>query len=414
MLHDIGNTLSLGFKSLMNRRATASLTVAAIAVSAGLLSVVDRVRTDTQTSFASTISGTDLIIGARSGDLNLLLYSVFRIGNPTNNITWSSYEKIGARPEVDWTIPFSLGDAHRGYRVLGTDLGYFDHYLYADRRPLSFLNGGPFTAPTDAVIGAEVAEQLGYDVGREIVVSHGLADTSFLTHDEDPFTVSGILARTGTPVDRTVHISLSGMDRIHSNGGGDGVAAPLAGYEPGEITAFLVGLKSKTSIFALQRYVNELEDEPMSAVIPGVALQQLWGLIRVAEYALFGVSAMVVLASVLGLLATLLVSLNERRREMSVLRSVGARPGHIFALLLSEAAMLAFLGALSGLLLIQLGILAIRPFALSEFGIQLSIGLRAFDLYVLAGILGIAVLVSIIPAWRAYRNSLADGLTVRL
>ncbi len=414
MLHNIGNALTLVFKSLMNRRATAALTVASIAVSAALLSVVDRVRTDTQSSFANTISGADLIIGARSGDLNLLLYSVFRIGNPTNNIAWSSYEKIGARPEVDWTIPISLGDAHRGYRVLGTDLGYFDHYRYADRRPLAFLKGGPFTAPTDAVIGAEVAEQLGYDVGREIVVSHGLADTSFLTHDEDPFTVSGILARTGTPVDRTVHISLSGMDLIHSNGDGDRVAMPIAGYEPGAITAFLVGLESKTSIFALQRYVNEFEDEPMTAVIPGVALQQLWGLIRVAEYALLGVSAMVVLASVLGLLATLLVSLNERRREMSVLRSVGARPGHIFALLLSEAATLAFLGALSGLLLIQLGILAIRPFALSEFGIQLSVGLRAFDLYVLTGILVIAVLVSIIPAWRAYRNSLADGLTVRL
>lgn len=414
MLHNIGNALSLVFKSLLNRRATAILTVASIAVSAGLLSIVDRVRTDTQTSFANTISGTDLIVGARSGDLNLLLYSVFRIGNPTNNVTWNSYETIGARPEVDWTIPISLGDAHRGYRVLATDLGYFSHYRYADRRSLEFRKGGPFASATETVIGAEVAERLGYDAGRQIVVSHGLADTSFLTHDEDPFTVSGILARTGTPVDRTVHISLGGMDLIHTAGGADRVAPPVEGYEPEEITAFLVGLKSKTAIFALQRYVSEFEDEPMTAVIPGVALQQLWGLVRVAEYALLGVSAMVVLASVLGLLATLLVSLNERRREMSVLRSVGARPGHIFALLLSEAAMLAFLGALSGLLLVQAGILAIRQYALSEFGIQLSAQLRAFDLYVLAGILFIAVIVSTVPAWRAYRNSLADGLTVRL
>ena len=414
MLHNFGNAVSLVFKSLLNRRATAILTVASIAVSAGLLSIVDRVRTDTQTSFANTISGTDLIVGARSGDLNLLLYSVFRIGNPTNNVTWNSYRTIGARPEVEWTIPFSLGDAHRGYRVLGTDLGYFSHYRYADRRSLAFEKGGPFTSATEAVIGAEVAERLGYDIGRQIVVSHGLADTSFLTHDEDPFTIIGILARTGTPVDRTVHISLSGMDLIHSAGGADRVAPPVEGYEPEEITAFLVGLKSRTAIFGLQRYVNEFEDEPMTAVIPGVALQQLWGLVRVAEYALLGVSAMVVLASVLGLLSTLLVSLNERRREMSVLRSVGARPGHIFALLLSEAAMLAFLGALSGLLLVQLGILAIRQLALAEFGIQLSVQLRAFDLYVLAGILVIAVMVSIIPAWRAYRNSLADGLTVRL
>ncbi len=414
MLHSVRNTLALVFKSLVNRRGTAVLTLASIAVSAALLSVVDRVRTDTQTSFANTISGTDLIVGARSGDLNLLLYSVFRIGNPTNNITWESYTDIDARPEVDWTIPISLGDAHRGYRVLGTDLRYFEHYQYADERALEFAAGTPFSGPTDAVIGAEVADQLDYRVGQQIVVSHGLTETSFVTHDDNPFTVTGILARTGTPVDRTVHISLNGMDLIHSDGDIDRFSVPIGDYESEAITAFLVGLKSKIGIFTLQRYINEFEPEPLSAVIPGVALQQLWGLIGVAEYALLGVSAMVVLAGVLGLLATLLVSLNERRREMSVLRSVGARPGHVFALLLSEAAMLAFLGALLGLLMVQLGILAIRQYALSEFGIQLSVGLRAFDLYVLAGILSIAVLVSTIPAWRAYRNSLADGLTVRL
>lgn len=414
MLHEIGNTFSLVYKSLMNRRATAVLTLASIAVSAALLSVVDRVRTDAQTSFANTISGTDLIVGARSGDLNLLLYSVFRIGNPTNNIAWDSYQEVDARPEVDWTIPLSLGDAHKGYRVLGTDLRYFEHYQFADQRPLTFAEGGPFIAPTDAVIGAEVADKLEYEVGRQIVVSHGLTATSFVTHDDNPFTITGILERTGTPVDRTVHISLRGMDLIHANGGAASAIVSDPGYEPEAITALLVGLASKTAIFTLQRHINEFEDEPLSAVIPGVALQQLWGLIGVAEYALLGVSAIVVLAGVLGLLATLLVSLNERRREMSVLRSVGARPGHVFALLLSEAAMLAFFGALSGLLFVQLCVLAAREFALSEFGIQLSVGLRAFDLYVLAGILGIAVLVSTVPAWRAYRNSLADGLTVRL
>ena len=381
MLHNISNTLSLVFRSLMNRGATAILTVASIAVSAALLSVVDRVRTDAQTSFANTISGTDLIVGARSGDLNLLLYSVFRIGNPTNNISWDAYEMIGERPEVAWTIPFSLGDAHRGYRVLGTDHGYFDHYQYADERSLAFAHGEAFSGPTDAVIGAEVAERLEYEVGRQIVVSHGLTETSFVMHDENPFTVTGILERTGTPVDRTVHITLSGMDLIHSDGSNP---AAVIGYEPNAITAFLVGLESKISIFGLQRFINELEDEPLSAVIPGVALQQLWGLIGVAEYALFGVSAMVVLAGILGLLATLLVSLNERRREMSVLRSVGARPGHIFSLLLSEAAMLAFLGALTGLFVVQLGILMVRNYALSEFGIQLGVGVAAIR-YVRAG-----------------------------
>ena len=204
------------------------------------------------------------------------------------------------------------------------------------------------------------------------------------------------------------------MDLIHAGPGEFSLPQSLDQYEPDAITAVLVGLKSRVAVFSVQRFLNEYEREPLSAVSPGVALQQLWGLIGVAEYALLGVSAMVVLAGVLGLLATLLVSLNERRREMSVLRSVGARPGHVFSLLLSEAALLAFLGALTGLLAVQLAVVLIRPFALAEFGIQLSVGLRAFDFAVLAGILFIAVLVSLIPAWRAYRNSLADGLTVKI
>ena len=414
MMRSVSNTLSLVTSSLLNRRTTAVLTVVSIAISVALLSTVDRIRTDAQASFANTISGTDLIVGARSGELNLLLYSVFRIGNPTNNIRWESYEDIATRGEVAWTIPLSLGDAHRGYRVLGTDAGYFEHYRFANQRQLEFAAGAGFAGPMDAVIGAEVAERLDYGVGDRIIVSHGVAETSFITHDDDPITISGILARTGTPVDRTVHISLLGMDLIHGKGGDGGGSAQPGSYTPEEITAALIGLKSRISIFNLQRFVNEYEDEPLAAIIPGVALQQLWGLIGVAEYALFGVSAMVVLAGALGLLTTLLVSLNERRREMSVLRSVGARPGHVFALLVTEAALLALAGAVAGLLLVQAGILAARQWVLTTMGIELSPDLRAFDLYVLVGIVGLAVLISTIPAWRAYRISLADGLTVRL
>ena len=413
MLHSLFSTLSLAGKSLLNRRATALLTVMSIAVSVALLSAVERVRTDAQTSFSNTISGTDLIIGARSGELNLLLYSVFRIGSPTNSISWKSFEEISERREVAWTIPLSLGDAHRGFRVVGTNTDYFEHYRYADKRLLEFSSGRGFVAATDAVIGAEVAATLGYVVGDSIVVSHGLGNVSFVTHDDNPFSVSGILAPTGTPVDRSVHVSLEGIDVMHGIDVPDGDVSD-SNYAPQDITAALVGLNSRVAIFTLQRFINEYETEPLMAVIPGVALQQLWGLIGVAETALFGVSAMVVLAGVLGLLTTLLVSLNERRREMAVLRSVGARPAHVFILLLTEAAILGLAGGLSGLALVQMAVIAARSWAQTEVGIQLGIGFRPFDLYILAGIVVLSVVTSCIPAWRAYRNSLADGLTVRV
>jgi len=209
--------LRLALASLANRRATALLTVLAIALSSCLLLTVERVRTETRSSFASTISGTDLVVGARSGAVNLLLYSVFRIGNATNNIRWDSYQQIAAMPRVKWAIPLSLGDSHRGYRVLGTSAAYFAHYRYGAQQPLRLTEGRAFDDPFEVVLGAEVAEALGYRLDEELVLAHGVGRVSLTRHDDKPFRVVGILARTGTPVDRTLHISLAGMQALHVN-----------------------------------------------------------------------------------------------------------------------------------------------------------------------------------------------------
>ena len=138
--------------------------VASIAISVALLLGVEKIRTEARSSFASTISGTDLIVGARSGDINLLLYSVFRIGNATNNISWESYQDITSRPEVAWAIPISLGDSHRGFRVMGTNGDYFEHYRFARTRALTLAEGKPFAEVFDTVLGADVAAQLGYQL----------------------------------------------------------------------------------------------------------------------------------------------------------------------------------------------------------------------------------------------------------
>ena len=191
----------LAMASLANRRFTAILTAFAIALSVCLLLAVERVRVEARNSFASTISGTDLIVGARSGSVNLLLYSVFRIGNATNNIRWDSYEHFAANPQVKWAIPISLGDSHRGYRVMGTNESYFEHYQYGRKQHLEL---GPAAAPSptdpfEVVLGAEVAEALHYKLGDQLVLAHGVAVVSLVKHDDKPFTVVGILKRTGTP-----------------------------------------------------------------------------------------------------------------------------------------------------------------------------------------------------------------------
>jgi putative ABC transport system permease protein len=327
----------LALRSLRNRRTTALLTLSAIAISVALLLGVQKMRTAARDGFANTVSGVDLIVGARSGQLNLLLYSVFRVGDATANVSWASYQKIANHPDVAWTIPISLGDSHRGFRN-----DYFEHYRFAGDRLIRFAAGQRFADLYDAVIGADVARQLGYKLGDKVVISHGLGNVSFAHHDDKPFRIAGILERTGTPVDRTVHVSLEAITAIHLDWGsgmqaqGDGrISAEQARAQdltPESITAFMVGMRMKVMTFTMQRAINEYRLEPLLAIIPGVALTQLWNLVGIADTALMIVAAFVVLAGLLGMLTAILTSLNERRREMAILRSVGAQPRHVFSM----------------------------------------------------------------------------------
>jgi putative ABC transport system permease protein len=418
--------LRIALASLANRRFTALLTVFAIALSVCLLLAVERVRTEARASFANTISGTDLIVGARSGSVNLLLYSVFRIGNATNNIRWDSFEHFANHRQVKWAIPISLGDSHRGYRVMGTSTAYFEHYRYARGQALKLAQGREFSDdPFDVVLGAEVAQALGYSLGDKIVLAHGVATISLVKHDDKPFTVVGILERTGTPVDRTLHISLAGMEALHidwQNGmparGDARVSADQAramDLQPKQITAFMLGLNSKIATFSLQREINEFRGEPLLAILPGVALQELWSLMGTAEQALFVVSLFVVLTGLIGMLTAILTSLNERRREMAILRSVGARPWHIASLLVLEAFTLALAGVAFGVALLYLGIAGSQGFVQANYGLYLALSApSSYEWKLLGGILAAAVAMGSVPAWRAYRQSLADGLSIRL
>ena len=416
--------LNLAWKSLLNRRFSALLTIGAIALSVMLLIGVERIRTETRASFANTISGTDLIVGARSGSIQLLLFSVFRIGNATNNITWESYQDIAGHDAVDWTVPISLGDSHRGFRVLGTNHGYFEHYRFGRKQPLTFAQGGRFEDVFDAVLGAEVASELVYRLDQDIAIAHGAGKVTFHQHNDKPFRVVGILAPTGTPVDNTIHVSLRGIEAIHVDWK-DG--APMPGTKvsveharkmdlsPKAITAFLVGLKSKIATFQLQRKINEYRAEPLLAILPGVALTELWGVMGVAEQMLLVVSLFVVLVGLSGMLVALLTSLNERRREMAVLRSVGARRHHIFTLMVSEAVVLTLIGIGIGLALLYILMIASQPVLQDRFGIVIALGPPgAYELGLLSLVLLAGAVVGLIPAYRAYRNSLADGLTIRV
>lgn len=416
--------IAIAWKSLCSRWSTALLALLAIAMSVALILTVEKIRRDARSSFTQTVSGTDLIIGARSGSIQLLLYSVFRIGNATSNISWESVEEIKERKAIDWVIPISLGDSHAGYRVLGTSHDYFEHYRYANKRLLSFASGKRFEDVFDAVIGSEVARQLGYEIGQEIVVAHGTGSVALVEHDKQPFRVSGILEPTGTPVDRAIHVSLEGIEAMHidwRNGAtvkGEGTPADVIRgmeLEPAAVTALLVGLKSRATVFREQRAINTYRSEPLLAILPGVALQELWGLVSVAEIALLIVSVIVVIAGLVNLMSVLLAGLNERRREMAVLRSVGARPVHVFLLLCIESALLALGGIIAGLFLHYLIVGAGSVYLQERFGLAVQLGLpQSAEIKILIGVALAGLVAGMIPAMQAYRKSLADGLSQKI
>jgi putative ABC transport system permease protein len=396
--------IRLAWRSLLNRRGSVALTFLAISVSVFVLLGIEHIRQQAKFSFNNTVSGVDLIVGARTGDINLLLYSAFRLGSATNNVTWESYQEIAEKPKVAWTIPISLGDSHKGYRVMGTTIDYFKHFRYGQKKVLGFTHGEAFSKVFDVVLGAVVARKLNYQLNDKLVLAHGIASTSFSLHDETPFRVVGILKPTGTPVDYTLHVSLSGIEAIHSD-------LALHNVTPKTITAFMVGLHSKMATFHMQREINNYRAEPLSAILPGVTLTQLWQMMTIMENTLILVSALVLLASLLGLSAMLLTSIRERQREIAIMRSLGAPPLFLFMLIQTEALLITLASSAFALLLLFVSLLCFKNFLADSF--SLSISTYVLDkniLYLLLSIIISALVISLIPAISAYSTALQKTL----
>lgn len=412
--------LSLAFSSAWNRKGTLSLVIFSIALSTTLLLGMERVRTQVRENFVQAVSGTDLVVGARGSELQLLLYAIFHMGKASNNMDWDSALRIAGRNDVAWTIPVSLGDSHKGFAVVGTTTDFFTRYQYRRHASLQFAQGQQFEGIFDVVLGAEVAAREHYKLGDRVLLSHGTGDTRLSLHADKPFAVCGILAPTGTPVDRGLYISLAAMEAIHIDWQG---GAPIAGFHvrpdqvskfnltPKSVTAVMVGLKNRARVFAAQREINADQQEALMGVMPGVALDQLWSLLRTGESALRVLSWLVTVAGLAGLAATILAGLGERRRELAVLRAAGASPLDIVALLSLESMLLVLAGALAGALLTAALLAVFSPILANSLGLSLSLSWpTATEWQLLGAITTAGFLTGLIPAWRAYRISLTDGL----
>lgn len=435
---------SIALESLKRRRSTALLTLISITISISLLISVDIIRTQVKSSFTRTVSGVDLIVGAPSGQLNLLLSSVFNIGTPTKGIEWESVAALKNNRQVDWIIPLSLGDTHRGFRVVGTTNAFFTHFKYGDKQTLAFKNGAMFNTPLATVVGADIAADLGYKVGDSIIISHGLGNVSFNNHDEHPFVISGILQKTGTPVDKAVYVTLEGLEKAHSPHQGHGSAStgitrpsaiqnPVSEHEhehenatesledynvnaftPEQLSVVMIGLKNRVTALQLQYRINQNKTTPLMAILPGMALAELWQIMGNIEALLLGLSALIVACALIGLSTMLLASMRERYQEIAVLRSIGAGPGTLLLLIQLEAMFLAVISTALSVGLVVAIMALIKPWLSSEYGIFLSGALLGkSSLIIIALMLFATYLVSLFPAVAAYRRGLHSGLSGR-
>jgi putative ABC transport system permease protein len=437
--------LTLVRKSLWHRRLTVLLCMVTVAISVFVVLGFEHWRQQVKIRFAQTVAGVDLVVGARTSPINLLLYSVFRIGNASNNLSHASYAAIAAHPDVAWVVPLSLGDSHRSYRVVGTTTGYFRHFHYGASQPLHFRAGAVFTGDREVVLGAQVAHRLQYQPGQQIVLAHGLHATRFSLHNDHPFTVSGILAPTGTPVDEGLYVSLAGLEALHqprpapqrsavrgseneSEHGSEHESehqhahahddepdhGPGAGASAAPVTALLVGLTHKVAAFGVQREINTYAPEALTAILPGVVLMELWQLTGAVEQALWLLSQLVLLAALLGLSAMLLASLRERQGDIAVLRAMGAHPLFIVGLIQAEALLICGGGILLALAGLWAALVGLQDWLSLEYGIVVSSHILTPPLLRTLGlVLMLAFATSLIPALAAYRASLQQRLAER-
>jgi len=429
----MGVWLSLALASAWSRRLALLIVVFSVSISVALILSVVQLRSDARASFSEAVSGVDLIVGPRGSPTELLMYTVFQLGRATRNLPASVEQQLSGLAGVEWVVPLQLGDSYRDFPVWGSRPALFER-LRVRGQPIGFAQGRSFADPRasgigsvfELVLGAELASRFDHRLDDSIVLTHGAGGPLAQNHEQTPFRVVGILAPTGGPIDRAAIVSVESFEALHLGwglgefqglGGRFAPANPLAQIQsvadlaPREITSLLVGLESRGQVFGVRRAVESLTSASLMAVLPGVALDDLWRVLAVGENSLLLVGGLVALASVLSISAVLLVSISSRRREFAVLRAVGARPRGLLLMLFLEAALVSALGLLLGLLGQQLLIWASQDWMRTLMGIRLqpmSIPLEGW--LALGGVMVMASLASLLPAVRAYHTSLQDGL----
>ena len=398
-------TLRWAWQFLWSRPLAAALNLLLLSLGLASITLVLLVNHQIQQAFARDLAGIDVVVGAKGSPLQLILSGVFQIDTPTGNVPLAEVQTLQANPQVAKLIPISMGDSFKGYRIIGTTPDYVSHYAGV------MASGAMWQAPMQAVLGAKVARDTGLRVGDSFVGSHGLGGGGH-AHGQTPYAVTGVLAPSGSVMDRLILTPTESVWRVHEKDTALDAADQKILEEEREVTLALIQYRSPLAAVTFPRFINTSTN--MQAASPALEVSRLLGLIGIGADVLRAFAGVLLLTAGLGVFIALWSAVRERRADLALLRMLGAEPRQLAALLWCEALWLALLATLLGLALGQ-GVAALLAVALD---VDKSISLAALNwpvalLAVPALALGVAVASALLPTWEAYRVSVLELLQSR-
>jgi putative ABC transport system permease protein len=390
------------YRSLRQHALSTLITAGSIALACGLLMCVWMVKTQSQTAFTQTTTGFDAVLGARGSKLQLVLNAIFHLEASPGNLSAADFEAVKRMPMIKTAIPIAVGDNLRGYRLVGTVPELFTGVEYAPGRKFAVRGGGKLFSPDakEAVAGSFAAERLGLKVGDKFRPFHGLAFDPNNEHADD-FVITGILEPSNTPVDRVIWIPLRGLQTM------SGHDAKLAT----DVSAVLLQLRAPTAGFMLDTMINKQGNKMTFAYPLGAIIAELFGKISWFDQVLTLVAYLVALVAAGSVLTSIYNSMSARRRDLAILRALGARRRTIFGAVLAEAACIGVIGSAAGFV-VYFGLFAgVASLVRAQTGVvlNLSAGHPVLWLCPLAMTL-LCALGGIVPALKAYRTPVAETI----
>jgi len=393
--------LLIVYRSLRQHALSTLVTACSLALASGLLMTVWFVKTQSQRTFTQTTAGFDAVLGARGSKLQLVLNAIFHLEASPGNLAWADYEQIKRHPAVKTAIPIAVGDNFRGWRIVGTVPELFADVEYHAAKKYT-LAAGRFFEPekTEAVVGSFAASQLGWKVGTTFHPFHGLAFDDQHEHDE-LYTVVGILAPTNTPADRVIWTPLEGVQT-------------MSGHNPAaatEVSAVLLQLRSPTAGFMLDLAYNKQGNRLTFAYPVGAIVGELFAKIGWFDRVLELVAYLVGLVAAGSVLASIYASMNARRRDIAILRALGAHRRTVFGAVVTEAAAVGALGAAAGFAVYGVLLVVVTNVIRVQTGVVLELAVwhPVLVLCPLA-MIALSALGGIVPAVKAYRIPVAATL----